>query len=55
MAVEEERGQRQRIVSGDYILVNTRTNEDLRTYRDAPEVLTVGRQGATFCVVKRIP
>jgi 4-amino-4-deoxy-L-arabinose transferase-like glycosyltransferase len=55
MTVEEERGQRQRIGPGDYILVNTRTNEDLRTYRDAPEVLTVGRLGATFCVVKKIP
>ena len=55
VTIEEERGRRQDIRSGDYILVNTRSNEDIHTYRDAPHVLSVERLGATFCVIKRIP
>ncbi len=39
---------------GDYLLLSTRANGD-RGYRDAPIVLRVGRQGADFCIVKRIP
>ena len=53
--IEEEREHRLEIRSGDYILVSTRANEDIRTFRDAPAVLNVGRLGATFCVLKRIP
>jgi hypothetical protein len=53
--VLDERGARSSIGSGDYILVNTRTNEDRQTFHDAPEVFSVARAGATFCVVKRIP
>lgn len=55
VTVLDERGAAQEIHSGDYVLVNTRTNEDRQTFHDAPEVLTVGRAGATFCVVKSIP
>jgi hypothetical protein len=55
VTVLEERTGRSEIGSGDYILVNTRTNEDLHTFRDAQEFLTVGRAGAVFCVIKRIP
>jgi hypothetical protein len=43
------------IHSGDYILVNSRTNEDRKTFHDAPVVFEVGRDGAVFCVVKQIP
>jgi hypothetical protein len=42
------------IHAGDYILISTRTNEDLRVFRESPEVLSVGRAGAVFCVVKRV-
>jgi hypothetical protein len=54
LTIEAERGQRQDVRPGDFILVNTRTNEDLRTFRDSPEVLSVGRKGATFCVIRRL-
>jgi hypothetical protein len=55
VAVREQRGAASQIGSGDYILVNTRTNEDRDTFHEAPAILSVGRAGATFCVIKRIP
>ena len=55
VAVLDQRGAAAQIQSGDYILVNTRTNEDRDTFHDAPAVLSVGRAGAAFCVIKRIP
>ncbi len=55
IAVLEERGNLSLVKSGDYILVNTRTNEDRKTAHDAPIVLQVGRDSATFCVIKQIP
>ena len=53
--VFEERGNLKNIRSGDYILVNSRTNEDRKTFHDAPAVIEVGRDGAIFCVVKQVP
>jgi hypothetical protein len=44
-----------KIGSGDYVLVNTRTNEDIKTFHDAPVVLQISRNGAVFCEVKHIP
>lgn len=55
VSVLDERGAAADIIGGDYILANTRTNEDRQIFRDAPIVLTVGRAGATFCVIKRLP
>lgn len=43
------------VQAGDYILVNTRTNEDRSTFRDAPPVLQVSRGDAIFCVIKKVP
>jgi hypothetical protein len=40
---------------GDYLLINSRVNEDLQTMKDAPIFLEVSRNGATFCVIKQIP
>lgn len=54
-SVLDERGNQNQIHSGDYVLINTRSNEDLKTFRDAPSMLSIRRAGATFCVVKRIP
>jgi len=51
----DERGSEDLIMKGDYILINTRTNEDRKTFHDAPTILTVGKAGATFCVIKEIP
>lgn len=53
--VIDERGNMKDIRPGDYILVNSRTNEDRKTFHDAPTVLEVGRDGAIFCVVKQVP
>ncbi len=53
--VHDLRNAMNQVQSGDYILVNTRTNDDRSVYRDAPPVLQIGRQGAIFCEVKQIP
>ena len=53
--VRDLRNARSEVKSGDYILVNTRTNADRSIFRDAPPVLQIGREGATFCEVKQIP
>lgn len=55
VTVLDERGALNQVQSGDYVLVNTRSNEDIRDFRDAPQVLNIGRAGATFCVIKRAP
>jgi len=54
MTILDERGAAREIRAGDYVLISTRTNEDLRVFRDSPEVLSVGRAGAVFCVVKGV-
>jgi hypothetical protein len=40
---------------GDYVLINSRANEDVQTMKDAPVFLEVERDGAVFCVIKQIP
>jgi hypothetical protein len=54
MTILDERGAAGQIRAGDYVLISTRTNEDLRVFRESPEVLSVGRAGAVFCVVKGV-
>ncbi len=55
ISVLDERGNLSAIRSGDFILVNTRSNEDRKTFHDAPVVIEVGRGGAIFCLIKQIP
>ncbi|HET9588422.1 MAG TPA: hypothetical protein VFO91_06505 [Anaerolineales bacterium] len=55
LSVHELRGALDGVRSGDYVLVNTRTNEDRRVFRDAPAVLQIRRGDAIFCVIKRNP
>jgi hypothetical protein len=55
VTVLDERGAENQIQTGDYILINTRTNEDRKTFHDAPTILNIGRVGATYCVIKEIP
>jgi hypothetical protein len=43
------------IQSGDFVLVNSRTNEDIKTFKDAPVVLQIRRGDAVFCEIKQIP
>jgi hypothetical protein len=54
LRILERRGSADQIKAGDYFLVNTRANEDLRLYPDSPILLQVGRSGAIFCVLKQI-
>jgi hypothetical protein len=53
--IRDYRAEFGKIKSGDLILVNTRSNEDLKTFRDAPVMLTIGRAGADFCYIKKVP
>jgi hypothetical protein len=55
MRVHDLRGALAEVTSGDYVLVNTRTNEDRRVFKDAPTVLEIGRGDAPFCMMKQIP
>jgi len=55
IAVQDLRGAANEVTSGDYVLVNTRTNEDRSTFRDAPIVIEVKRGDATFCIIRQIP
>ena len=55
ITVYELRGALDQVRSGDYILVNTRTNEDRRIFKDASPVIEVRRGGALFCQIKQIP
>lgn len=49
------RGELSQVKSGNYVLVNTRTNEDKTTFKDAPIVIEIKRGNATFCIVRQIP
>jgi hypothetical protein len=55
ITVRDQRGANDQIQSGDYLLVNSRTNEDRRTLKDIPSVIQVERDGALFCSIGRIP
>jgi len=55
ITVHESRGALDKVKSGDFILVNTRTNEDRRVFKEAPNVLQIGRDNAIFCIIKQIP
>jgi hypothetical protein len=41
--------------SGDYVLANARTNDNLTTYPKAPIVIEISRVGAKFCTIRQIP
>jgi hypothetical protein len=53
--IRDFRIEQSQMAFGDYYLVNTRSNEDLRFMRDVPAAIKVERQGATFCVIKQVP
>ena len=40
---------------GSLLLLTTRANVDQAHYPQAPEILSVGRDGAVFCLVRQIP
>jgi 4-amino-4-deoxy-L-arabinose transferase-like glycosyltransferase len=49
------RGAANEVGSGDFVLVNTRTNEDRSTFRDDPTVIEIKRGGAIFCIIRQVP
>jgi hypothetical protein len=49
------RGAVDEVNPGDFVLVNTRTNEDRKVFKDAPNVLQIARDNAIFCIIKQIP
>ncbi|MFT3895701.1 MAG: hypothetical protein QM730_29115 [Anaerolineales bacterium] len=51
----ELKGALKDVRSGDYVLVSSRSNEDQKIFKDAPEIIKVARGDATFCVIKQIP
>jgi hypothetical protein len=55
ISVHERRGALNEVQPGDFVLVNTRTNEDRRIFKDALPVIQVGRDKALFCQIKQIP
>ena len=55
ITIRDYRAEFGSIQSGDFILVNTRTNEDTKTFKNAPIVLSVQRGDAVFCVIKQVP
>jgi hypothetical protein len=55
LTVQELRGALDEVQAGDYVLVNTRTNEDRRIFKDATPILQTGRGDAIFCQIKQIP
>lgn len=55
IAVRDFRKEQKAMQPGDYYLVNTRSNEDLKFLRDEPAIIEIARQGAVFCVIKQVP
>jgi hypothetical protein len=53
--VQDLRGALNQVKSGDVVLVNTRTNEDRKVFKDAPILLNIARGKAIFCTMKQIP
>lgn len=55
LAIRDYRAEFGEIHSGDFVLVNTRANEDIKTFKDAPVILQIQRDHAIFCEIKKIP
>ena len=53
--VQDLRGALAEVKPGNFILVNTRTNEDRRVFKDAPIVMQIARGDAIFCMMRQIP
>ena len=53
--IRDYRAEFGEIRSGDFVLVNTRANEDIKTFKEAPVVLQIRRGDAVFCEIKKIP
>lgn len=54
LTVLDARAIKHDLQPGDYYLIASRLNEDLRVRRDLPVVFSVERAGARFCVLKQV-
>lgn len=55
ITIRDFRTEQKDIQPADYMLANTRSNEDLRFLRDQPAFLEISRNGAVFCTIKQVP
>jgi hypothetical protein len=55
ITIRELRDAGEQVQSGDYVLINTRLNDDRSTFRDAFNVFEIKRGNTTFCFVRQIP
>jgi hypothetical protein len=55
ITVRELRGAANEVKSGDYVLVNSRTNEDLHILKNVSPTIQIRRGSAIFCSIKRVP
>ncbi|HSJ86380.1 MAG TPA: hypothetical protein VK909_04155 [Anaerolineales bacterium] len=55
ITVKELRGAASEVQRGDYVLVNTRTNEDRRIWKDVLPLIQIQRGKALFCMIKKVP
>jgi hypothetical protein len=55
ITVRDQRGAGDQLQSGDYILANSRTNEDRRIFKDIPPGIEIKRGKAQFCTIGRVP
>jgi len=53
--VQDLRRQHDKLQSGDYVLVSSRSNEDQVIRDELPVVMNIGRGNATFCVIRQVP
>lgn len=55
ITIRDFRAEQKDMHPGDYYLVNTRSNEDLKFLRGEAAIVEVSRVGATFCLIKQVP
>jgi len=55
ITIRDYRTELKAVQSGDYVLINTRTNDDEKILKDAPVFMDVRRGNAIFCVIKQVP
>lgn len=55
ITVRDYRTELKDMQSGDFLLINTRTNDDEKTLKGAPVFMDTRRGNAIFCVIKQVP
>lgn len=55
VTIRDHRTEAKDIQPGDFILVNSRSNEDRKVLKDVLPFLTISRNGALFCAIKQVP